>query len=254
MDYSTVESMTAQLGALGVRRDAVVLVHSSYKSLGEVIGGPQAVVEALLAAAGTVVVPVHNPENSDPATWAHPPVPPSWWDAIRHESPGFDAARTPASRWMGRVAELVRTWPGARRSDHPQVSFAAVGPQAELVTEGHSLTDGLGEASPLGAIYRLDGQVLLLGVGHDANTSLHLGEARQPSPPMHTAGSSLRGRGWTTWTEVDVDAGDFGALGAALEETGAVTLGPVGAATGRLMSQRTAVNFATAWLPAHRGV
>jgi aminoglycoside 3-N-acetyltransferase len=96
--------------------------------------------------------------------------------------------------------------------------------------------------------------VLLLGVGHDANTSLHLGEARQPSPPMHTAGSSLRGRGWTTWTEVDVDAGDFGALGAALEETGAVTLGPVGAATGRLMSQRTAVNFATAWLPAHRGV
>jgi aminoglycoside 3-N-acetyltransferase len=253
MDYSTVESMAAQLRALGVRRDGVLLVHSSYKSLGEVIGGPQAVVEALLAAAGTLVVPTHNPENSDPATWAHPPVPAAWWDAIRHESPGFDPARTPASRWMGRVAELVRTWPGARRSDHPQVSFAAVGPQAGPVTEGHRLTDGLGEESPLGAVYRLDGQVLLLGVGHDANTSLHLGETRQPSPPMHTTGSSLRGRGWTTWTEVDVDAGGFGALGAALEETGAVTLGPVGAATGRLMSQRTAVNFATAWLPSHRG-
>jgi aminoglycoside 3-N-acetyltransferase len=71
--------------------------------------------------------------------------PRSWWEAIRHESPSFDAACTPASRWMGRIAELVRTWPGARRSDHPQVSFAAAGPQAAAVTAGHSLDGGLGE-------------------------------------------------------------------------------------------------------------
>jgi aminoglycoside 3-N-acetyltransferase len=253
MEYSTVDTLTVQLRALGVRRDGVLLVHSSYKSLGHVIGGPQAVVEALLAAAGTLVVPTHTPENSDPATWAHPPVPPSWWEPIRTESPGFHPARTPASRWMGRLAELVRTWPGARRSDHPQVSFAAVGPRAAAIVDGHSLTDNLGEASPLGAIYRMDGQVLLLGVHHDANTSLHLGEARQSSPPMHTTGSSMRGRGWTTWTEVDVDASDFGVLGDALEETGAVTLGPVGEATGRLMSQRAAADFATAWIPRNRG-
>ena len=253
MDYSTVETLTAQLRALGVRREGVLLVHSSYKSLGEVIGGPQAVVEALLAAAGTVVVPTHTPENSEPAAWSNPPVPDAWWGPIRHESPGFDPARTPASRWMGRLAELVRTWPGARRSDHPQVSFAAVGPRAAAVVGGHSLADNLGEASPLGAIYRMDGQVLLLGVRHDANTSLHLGETRQPSPPMHAAGSSVRGRGWTTWTEVEVDAGDFDVLGEAFEETGAVTLGPVGASTARLMSQRAAADFATAWIRHHRG-
>jgi aminoglycoside 3-N-acetyltransferase len=252
MDYSTVASLTDQLRALGVRPGGVLLVHASYKSLGEVFGGPQAVVEALLAVAGTLVVPAHTPENSDPATWAHPPVPEAWWEPIRRESPGFDVARTPTSRWMGRVAELVRTWPGARRSDHPQVSFAAVGPHAAAVTAEHSLTDGLGEQSPLGAVYRLDGQILLLGVGHDTNTSLHLAESRQPSPPSHTTGSSLRGRGWTTWTEVDVDSDDFGPLGAAFEETGAVTLGPVGAATGRLMSQRTAVDYATAWIASHR--
>jgi aminoglycoside 3-N-acetyltransferase len=253
VDYSTVGTLTDQLRALGVRRDGVLLVHSSYKSLGEVIGGPQAVVEALLAAAGTVVVPTHTPENSDPATWAHPPAPQAWWDPIRREAPGFDAARTPASRWMGRLAELVRTWPGARRSDHPQVSFAAIGPRATAVVDEQSLTGNLGEESPLGAIYRMDGQVLLLGVGHAVNTSLHLGETRQPSPPMHTAGASLRGRGWTTWTEVDVDASDFEALGHDFEQTGAVTLGPVGAATARLMSQRAAADFATSWIPAHRG-
>src|SRR5690349_9605382 len=180
MDYSTVESLTAQLRELGVRPGGVLLVHSSYKSLGEVIGGPQAVVEALLAVAGTLVVPAHTPEISDPAVWSHPPVPPSWWEVIRHRSPGFDPARTPASRWMGRLAELVRTWPGARRSDHPQVSFAAVGPLAADVVGDHALEDNLGERSPLGAVYRLDGQILLLGCGHDANTSLHLAEVRQP--------------------------------------------------------------------------
>jgi aminoglycoside 3-N-acetyltransferase len=62
----------------------------------------------------------------------------------------------------------------------------------------------------------------------------------------------VHGRGWITWTEVDVDAGDFDRLGADLEETGAVTPGPVGAATGRLMSQRTAVDFATSWIGTHR--
>jgi aminoglycoside 3-N-acetyltransferase len=252
VDYATSDSLTAQLGALGVVPGGVLLVHSSYKSLGEVLGGPQSVVEALLAAAGTVVVPTHNPENSDPATWSNPPVPAAWWAAIRHERTGFDPARTPASRWMGRVAELVRTWPGARRSDHPQVSFAAIGPRAAEIVTGHSRVDALGEQSPLGALYRLDGQVLLLGCGHDANTSLHLAEVRQPAPPRHETGGAVRGEGWTTWTEVDVDASDFDTLGADFEATGAVTLGPVGAATARLMSQRAAVDFATAWIPAHR--
>jgi hypothetical protein len=157
VDFATRDSLTAQLGALGVVPGGVLLAHSSYKSLGQVIGGPQAVVEALLAAAGTVVVPTHTPEISDPATWSNPPVPERWWEPIRQESPGFDPARTPASKWMGRLSELVRTWPGARRSDHPQVSFAAVGPRAAEIVDRHSLTDGLGEESPLGAVYRLDG-------------------------------------------------------------------------------------------------
>jgi len=83
-----------------------------------------------------------------------------------------------------------------------------------------------------------------------------LAETRLADPPRHTTGSAIAGRDgtsrWTTWTEVDVDSGDFGALGAAFEATGAVTLGPVGAATASLMSQREAVDFATSWLPRHR--
>lgn len=259
MDYATRGSLAAQLRSLGVRSGGVLLAHSAYRSLGSVIGGPQAAVEALLDAvgpAGTLVVPTHTPENSDPESWQNPPAPREWWPTIRRETPGFDAGRTPASQYMGRLAELVRTWPGARRSDHPQVSFAAVGAQAAAIVEDHRLGDDLGEHSPLGAVHRRDGQILLLGCGHDANTSLHLAETRQPNPPTHPTGASVTGadggRQWTTWSEVDVDAGDFEQIGAAFEKTGAVALGPVGASTARLMSQRAAVDFATAWIPAHR--
>ena len=89
---------------------------------------------------------------------------------------------------MGVIAEAVRTWPGAVRSDHPHVSFAAVGAQALSVTGVHQLDDELGEHSPLGAVYRLDGKVLLLGCGHDSNTSLHLAEWRQKSAPRARQG------------------------------------------------------------------
>jgi aminoglycoside 3-N-acetyltransferase len=256
MEYATRETLVADFRRLGLDNDAVVLVHSAYRSLGFVVGGPQAVVEALLTVAGTVVVPAHTSDNTDPETWSNPPVPPSMWEPIRHESPGFDVGRTPASQWMGRVAELVRTWPGSLRSDHPQVSFAAVGPHAAEIVGDHVREDGLGDRSPLGAVYRLDGRVLLVGCGHDSNTSLHLAESRIAAAPRHVTGSSIRGRDgrsrWETWSEVAVDASDFTVIGEAFEKTGAVSVGPVASATARLMGQRAAVDFAREWIASHR--
>ncbi|NMO53548.1 AAC(3) family N-acetyltransferase [Actinoplanes sp. TBRC 11911] len=256
MEYATRDTLTADLRRLGLGDGAVVVVHSAYRSLGFVVGGPQAVVEALLGVAGTLVVPTHTSENTDPASWGNPPVPSSMWEAIRHEAPGFDVGRTPASRWMGVLAELVRNWPGALRSDHPQVSFAAVGARAAEIVGDHARADGLGERSPIGAVYRLDGRILLLGCGYESNTSLHLAESRIAAAPRHVTGSSIRGRDgrarWETWSEVAVDASDFGLLGEAFEKTGAVSVGAVGSATARLMSQREVVDFAGDWIPRHR--
>ena len=110
--------------------------------------------------------------------------------------------------------------------------------------------------SPLGAIYRLDGQVLLLGVGHDSNTSMHLAEWRQSHPPRHTAGASVRQADgtsrWVTWEDVDEDESDFDRIGSDFESTGAAVVGPVGQATARLMRQRAVVDFATTWIAANR--
>ena len=118
------------------------------------------------------------------------------------------------------LAETARTWPGALRSDHPQVSFAAIGPCAAQVTAGHHLHYGLGDRSPLGAVNRLDGKVLLLGVGHHANTSRTSRSKRQAESPCHITRPAIQpygSRRWTTWTEVAEDENDFVKIGAAFE-------------------------------------
>lgn len=255
---TTRASLARDLTELGVAPADTLLVHSSLRSLGWVCGGAQAVVQALTDAVGpqgTLAVPTQTPDNSDPAQWRAPAVPESWWPIIRAQSPGFDPRVTP-SRGMGRIPEILRTWPGATRSAHPQTSFAALGPRADSLTGHHPLRCALGEESPLARLEEAGARVLLLGVGYESCTAFHLAEYRLPRPA--TAPSScavLRPDGtreWVTYTDVDLDAADFADLGAAFEATGALTTGQVGRAHARLFSLPRAVAFARSWLSEHR--
>lgn len=253
----TRSSLVADLTRLGLGWGNVVCVHSALTSLGTVCGGPVAVVQALLDVVGrhgTVLVPTHTPGNSDPSRWSHPAVPAEWWPQIRAEQPGFHPRMTP-SEHMGAVAELVRTWPGAKRSDHPQVSFAAVGDRAEEMTARHKLAPAFGDATPVGRLTAAGGRVLLLGVGYDTASVFHVAEQRtgRATTVEHGAATQAEGnRRWVTWTDLDHDATGFDELGAAFEQTGAVSVGRVGAGVARLFRAAEAVAFAERWLTEHR--
>lgn len=256
----TCEAIVAALTddlVLGVRPGDTLLVHSSLRRLGYVPGGAVAVVQALLGAvgpAGTLVVPTQTSENSDPAGWSRPPVPADWWPVIRAQSPAYDPSLTP-STGMGRVAELVRTWPGARRSAHPQTSFAAVGARAEEVVAEHDLDCRLGERSPLATLERLGARVLLLGAGFGSCTAFHLAEYRVPGLPRATEGAAVLADGarrWVTFEDVDLDEEDFPAIGTALCAAGHVRTGTVGDATAHLFGLGEAVAFAAGWIAENR--
>jgi aminoglycoside 3-N-acetyltransferase len=145
-----------QLRELGVARSSILVVHTSFKAIAPVEGGPDEVIAALRTAlgdGGTLMMPSMSDDDDHP----------------------FDVRATPCTA-MGVVADRFWRQPGVARSEHP-ASFAAIGPLASAITAPHPLAPPHGIDSPVGRACALGGFVLLLGVGHSANTTLHLAES-----------------------------------------------------------------------------
>ena len=256
---ATIASLASDLAALGVAEGMTLMVHSSLSALGYVAGGAQSVVEALRRAVGpdgTVMMPTHSADLSDPADWMHPPIPEPWWDTVRDSMPAYDAATTPI-RGMGAIVECFRGTVDAIRSAHPTVSACAVGPRAAELTADHTFERGLGEGSPQGHLYELDGHVLLLGVTHANNTSLHLSEHRAAPAhaPRSVVGSPMLVEGRRQWVSAELlaeDETDFARIGEDFANSGLQVTGPVALGTAHLMRCRDIVDHGVAWMQRHR--
>lgn len=259
--HDTLE-LTTELLTLGVQPGQDLLVHCSLRRVGPVAGGPRTLLRALRAAIGPnaiLVVPAQTTHNSlsspefRAATVGLDPVERAQFVAAM---PGFDPLTTP-SNGMGVLAEHVRTTPGSVRSAHPQSSFAALGPRAAECMSGHDLDCPLGERSPLGWLYRAKAAVLLLGVGYEACTAFHLAEYRLSGGPARRQYQCFTMQDGTRkehiFTDIDLDAGDFGELGDRIDSEPFVRRGRVGSATDcRLLPIRSAVDFAVTWPPFRR--
>lgn len=254
-------AVRAALAEAGVGSGASVIVHSSLSRLGWVVGGAHTIVNALLEAVGprgTITMPSLSSDLSDPARWEAPPVPESWWPIIRAKMPAFDPHLTPTTQ-MGAVVECFRHLPGSARSEHPADSFVAHGPHARRIVHPHPLSPAFGDGSPLSRLYDLDARIVLLGVDHSNNTSLHLAEwraAQGAASSTIVCGAPLMREGvrqWVEFDDLDYDADDFDALGAAFEAAGGeVTRVALGVGEVTSCSMREIVDFGVTWLRANR--
>ncbi|MFQ4141803.1 AAC(3) family N-acetyltransferase [Chlorogloeopsis sp. ULAP02] len=246
-------SLLNDLRQLGLAEGMTVIVHSSLSSLGWVCGGAVTVIEVLMdvvTTTGTLVMPTHSGDYSDPGNWQAPPVPAEWWPIIRETMPAFDPQVTP-TRGMGKIAEVFRTCPDVLRSSHPAVSFAAWGQHAKAIVTDHSLDDSLGEGSPLARLYDLNGWVLLLGVGYDSSTCFHLAEYSINGAKRVVKGAAILEAGqrvWKLYTDIEFEDDCFVELGTAFEQAGYVKVSKVGSTTARLFPVKSAVEFAKNWL------
>ncbi len=219
--------LVTQLREIGVQQGSVLVVHTSFRAVRPVQGGPLGLIQSLLEVLGpngTLVMPAWPADDKAP----------------------YDPISTPASPDLGIVADTFWRQPGVVRSKHVN-AFAALGPHAHDVNvDVFPLPPHIPE-SPIGRVHDLDGQVLLLGVGHDANTTLHLAEIIANVPYRIPRTCTVYENGHP----IQVDYGEndhccerFSLVDEWLRTRGLQSEGPVGHGHARLMRSRDVVNVA----------
>ena len=148
------------------------IAHVSLRSFGEVRGGAETVLGALLASVkglvmptftyDTMITPETGPENNG-ITYG------SGKDLNRMAE--FFRPDLPADPSMGVVADMLRRHPAAHRSSHPILSF--VGIQADEALQAQTIEEPL---APIRCLVDKQAWVLLVGVNHTRNTSIHFAE------------------------------------------------------------------------------
>ena len=221
------DDLTQQFLDLGVIPGGVLLVHTSFSKVKPIEGGPIGLISALHSALGldgTLVMPSMSYDDDYP----------------------FDKTKSHCVE-MGVVADTFWRLPGVLRSDNNH-AFAAVGPLAERILAPHPIDIPHGLNSPVGRVYELDGKVLLLGVDHTSNTTIHLCE--------NMAGVRYRRDKYITilkdgipmrfeYKEIDHCCQNFSLVDDWLDERGLQKRGEVGHANARLIRSRDIVEVVT---------
>ena len=158
-DTLSKRELIADFRKLGVAPGQVVMMHSSLSSVGHVSGGPNTIIDALLAVLGkrgTLVMPSFNHGSAEVYNKA-------------------------TSRSIsGAIPDAFWRRPGVHRSNHPSHAVAAFGPKATEITAGHVEAGIWTAQSPIARLAGLGGFVLSLGVTHTSSTAYHVGELSVP--------------------------------------------------------------------------
>jgi aminoglycoside 3-N-acetyltransferase len=167
----TFTDLRTALFKLGLSHTSVI-AHASLSAFGDVVGGPEAVLRALMDSVWALMMPTFTY-----STMITPEVgPPNngiVYGAERDLNRMAEPFRRdlPADKQMGIIPETLRQHPRAKRTAHPIQSFAGV--YVDKFLAAQSLHNPMG---PIGALAEADGWVLLMGVDHTVNTSIHYAE------------------------------------------------------------------------------
>ncbi len=140
---------------LGIKKGHRLIVHSSYKAIGRVEGGPEGLIDALMEAVGeqgNILMPAFCDEPAEV----------------------FDPAVTPSD--CGIITELFRKREGTIRSFHPTHSVTVWGLDAEEIAKTHDSSTALGVGSPVHCLINRGADILLIGVDHNRNSAIHIAE------------------------------------------------------------------------------
>jgi aminoglycoside 3-N-acetyltransferase len=156
---------------LGLGPHSRVLVHASLAPFAPDVGGPQALIGALGATCEMVLMPAFTRRTLVTPRFGPPDNGLRYGDDPANQEAEFFRADLPVDPDLGEEAEAFRQHPSVERSSHPALSFAGL--RATEALAAQTLEE------PLGTVRWLaegDADVLLIGVDHRRNVSLHHAE------------------------------------------------------------------------------
>lgn len=229
----TIEDIKKELKHIGIQNGDVLEVHASLKSIGYVLGGANALLDALLDTLGfegTLIMSAQSSGNSEPAYFENPPVDVSLYNTVRKSIPTFKGKFDDLSG-MGLLAVALQKRPSVYFSNHPQVSIMAHGKHAKWITQSHPLNDMFGLKSPIAKMVELKTKVLLIGVDYDRCTGMHLGEYLSNKRPIIIQGSRMTvgsKEDWVKFLSYNFDSDEFIKVGRAMELDNRINLSLLG--------------------------
>lgn len=250
---NTFNSLVEDFQGLGIKPKMNLIVHSSLSSLGWTVGGGVTVIKALqeiITPSGTIVMPSHTTNNTDPTTWRNPSIPKDWVSDVKKSMIGFEKDITPPY-FMGEVVNLFKSFPDVQRSNHPLYSFLSWGKNTNFILSDHSLDNGLGLDSPLGKLYTINSHILLLGTGYKRNTSMHLAEhlvEQKKNSEIKTLVLKNEKSVWITTKDIEYHEELFEEIGDKFESSNKISKRKIGNANVRLINLKSIVNFTTEYL------
>ena len=152
----TKSDLLSHLAALDINPKGMLMVHVSYKAIGEIEGRGDTVLDALAEymRSGLLVLPSHT------------------WTNVGPKNPVMDVLYTPSC--VGALTEMFRKRPGVRRSLHPTHSLVAAGIGAAEFLAGEECIDTpCGRGGVYYKLWERDAQILLIGVNFTRNTFIH---------------------------------------------------------------------------------
>jgi len=249
----TQKQLVDDLTDIGLPSGSTVLVHASLDAIGPIEGGGDTLVAAfreVLGAEGTLLVPTFRLESETPVG-PDAPANPEQANGTGGDYPLNLSQILRSSSDSDKVdfAETVRRHPDAFCSEHPGLSFAAIGHDAEALTSHVPFHYPLGSDGPLARLHQRNGWILLIGVGHTANISLHLAEIWANVPYVHRTAQlkSITGDETTMLGSPGCTSG-FAKIEPLLRQSRILRRRYIGNAESQLMRQQQAVSMAIAML------
>lgn len=139
-----------------IKHNDTVLIHTSLKAIGKLIGGADMLINAFCDYLydGLFIIPTHT------------------WDNVTKDSPYYDVIKTKPC--LGVMSQIAVNRKDGIRSLHPTHSIVAFGKRANEYVMGEEYS---GSPTPVGGcwarLYDEKAKILLIGVGHDKNTFFH---------------------------------------------------------------------------------